>query len=104
MHCYSGSVELANQYVKLGCYLSIAGPVTFKNANRLIEVAKSIPDDRILIETDAPYLTPEPHRGKRNEPAYVRYTAEKVAEIRGVTYEETAVLTTANAKRFFRIA
>lgn len=103
MHCYSGSAELAKQYVKLGAMISIAGPVTFKNARKLIEVVETVPLEHLLVETDAPYLTPEPFRGKRNDSSYVKYTAEKVAEIKGLTFEEIAKATTENAKRFFRI-
>lgn len=103
MHCYSGSAEMAKQYIKLGAYISIAGTVTFKNARKLIEVVQTIPLEYLLIETDAPYLTPEPFRGKRNESSYVKYTAEKVAEIKGISFEEVAEATMNNAKKFFRI-
>ncbi len=103
MHCFSGSKELARQYVKLGATISIAGPVTYKNARKSIDVVEEIPLERLLIETDAPYLTPEPFRGKRNEPVYVEYTARKIAEIKGLTYEETARITCDNAKRFYGI-
>lgn len=103
MHCYSGSAELARQYVKLGAYLSIAGPVTFKNARKLVEVVKTVPLDRLMIETDSPYLTPHPYRGKRNESTYVKYVCEKIAEIKGVTYEEVANQTMENAKKYFNI-
>ncbi len=101
MHCFSGSLELARQLVKLGFYISIPGVITFKNARALVEVAQGIPLDRILIETDCPFLTPEPFRGKRNEPAYVRYTAEKIAMVRGIALEEVAQQTTANAEQLF---
>ncbi len=104
MHCYSGSAELANQYVKLGAYISIAGPVTFKNARKLVEVVETVPLDRLMIETDAPYLTPMPFRGKRNEPSYVHYTCQRVAEIKRLSYEEVAAATCQNAKRFFGIS
>ncbi len=103
MHCYSGSPELARQYIHLGAKISIAGPVTFKNAKKMIEVVKTVPIENLLVETDAPYLTPEPFRGKRNESAYVKYTAKKVAEIKKITFEETAQITCENAKSFFRI-
>ena len=103
LHCYSGSKEQAEQYVKLGATLSIAGPVTYKNAHKLLEVVKAIPIEHLLIETDAPYLTPEPFRGRRNEPAYVKYTAEKLAEIKGIPFEEAAHKTAENAKKFFGI-
>ncbi len=103
MHCYSGSRELAEQYVKLGAYISIAGPVTFKNARKLPEVIEAVPLDRLMIETDSPYLTPHPFRGKRNESLYVKYVAEKIAEIKGISLSEVAEHTTANAKRYFNI-
>ena len=82
MHCFSSSVEVLKEVLKLGAYVSIAGPVTFKNARSLIDVTKLVPDDKLLIETDAPYLAPEPHRGKKNESAYVIHTANKIAELR----------------------
>jgi TatD DNase family protein len=104
MHCYSGSKELARQYVELGAYLSIAGPVTYKNARKLIEVAAYVPLDRLMIETDAPYLTPEPNRGKRNEPMHVRYTCERIAQIKGISFEALAEATLNNAKTYFKIA
>jgi TatD DNase family protein len=103
MHCFSGSRELARQYVKLGATISVAGPVTYKNARKSIEVVEEIPLEHLLIETDSPYLTPEPFRGKRNEPANVEYTARKVAEIKGISYEEAARITCENAKRFYNI-
>jgi len=103
MHCFSGSRELARQYVKLGATISVAGPVTYKNARKSIEVVEEIPLEHLLIETDSPYLTPEPFRGKRNEPANVEYTARKVAEIKGISYEEAARITCENAKRFYDI-
>lgn len=103
MHCYSGSGELAKQYVKLGGYISIAGPVTFKNSRKLIEVVEAVPLDRLMIETDSPYLTPEPFRGKRNESMYVKYVCEKIAQLKGISIEEAAAATTANAKHYFNI-
>lgn len=103
LHCFTGSVEMAEQLIKMGFYISIAGPVTFKNAKKLIDVVKMLPEDRILIETDCPYLTPEPNRGKRNDSSNVRYTAEKIAQIRGIDYEHIEKITTANAKRLFKI-
>jgi TatD DNase family protein len=103
MHCFSGSRELARQYVKLGGTISIAGPVTYKNARKSVEVVQEIPLEHLLIETDSPYLTPEPFRGKTNRPDYVEYTARKVAEIKGIDYEEVARVTCANAKKFFSI-
>ncbi len=103
MHCYSDSVELAEEYLKLGFYISLAGPVTFKNSRVPKEVAKIIPLDRLLIETDSPYLTPEPHRGKRNDPTYVRYVAGEIAELKGISYEELVEATNRNAKEFYGI-
>ena len=103
LHCFSGSKELASQYVKLGATISIAGPVTYKNARKTVEVVQEIPIEHLLVETDAPYLTPEPLRGKRNRPDFVKYTARKVAEIKGLSYEETAAITCNNAKKFFSI-
>ena len=88
LHCYAGSKELAEEYVKLGYYISISGVVTFKNAKEPLEVIKAIPLDRLLIETDCPYLTPVPHRGKRNEPSYVVYTGKRIAEELGISEEE----------------
>lgn len=104
MHCYSGSKEQALQYVKLGATLSIAGPVTYKNARKTIEVVEAIPIDHLLAETDSPYLTPEPFRGKINKPTLVEHTVRKIAEIKGIPYEEAARITCDNAKTFFRIA
>lgn len=103
MHCYSGSGELAKEYVKLGGYISIAGPVTYKNSRKLIEVIQTVPLERLMIETDSPYLTPEPFRGKRNESLYVKYVCEKIAQIKGLSIEEVAEATTANAKTYFKI-
>lgn len=103
LHSYSGSAELARQYVKLGAYISISGPVTYKNASEKREVVKTVPIERILVETDSPYLTPEPKRGMRNEPAFVAHTLEKVAELKGMDPVEAARITTENAYRFFRI-
>ncbi len=103
MHCFSSSVEVLKEMLKLDAYISLAGPVTFKNAKGLLDVAKEIPIDKLLVETDAPYLSPEPNRGKRNEPANVLYTAQKIAELRGISLEELAKITTSNAKRFYRI-
>lgn len=103
MHCFSSSVEVLKEVLKLGAYVSIAGPVTFKNARSLVDVAKLVPDDKLLIETDAPYLAPEPFRGQRNEPAFVANTARKIAELRGSSFEEIAEMTTKNAMRFYGI-
>lgn len=87
MHCYTGSVESAREILKMGYYISLAGPLTFKNANHLLDVAKEVPLERLFVETDAPYLTPHPNRGKRNEPAYVKYTFEKLCELKEVSQE-----------------
>ena len=103
MHCFSGDMDMAERAMEMGFYISIAGPVTFKNASKLRDIAKAIPDDYLLIETDAPYLTPEPLRGKRNEPAFVVHTAKAIAELRGVSYEDIDRITTLNAKRLFGI-
>ncbi len=103
MHCFSGDMEMAERTMAMGFYISIAGPVTFKNAAKLREIAKAIPDDYLLIETDAPYLTPEPLRGKRNEPAFVVHTAKFIADLRGVSFEDIDRITTVNAKRLFGI-
>jgi TatD DNase family protein len=103
-HCFTGSVEMARELLKLEFYISVGGPVTFKNARKLIEVVQYVPMDRILIETDCPYLTPEPHRGKRNESTYVRLVAERIAQIKGCTFEEIASVTMENGKRLFKIS
>ncbi|MFL6980002.1 TatD family hydrolase [Bacillus inaquosorum] len=103
MHCFTGSAEVARECMKMNFYLSFGGPVTFKNAKKPKEVVKEIPNDRLLIETDCPFLTPHPFRGKRNEPSYVKYVAEQIAELKGMTFEEIASITTENAKRLFRI-
>lgn len=101
MHCFSGSWEFAKECIKKGFYIALGGVVTFKNAKKVHEIAKSIPLEHLLLETDAPYLTPEPYRGKRNEPAYIRFAAEKIAEIRGISFEEIAQATTKNANEVF---
>jgi len=103
LHCFSGDIDMAEKAIAMGFYISIAGPVTFKNAKRPGEIAKAIPDDYLLIETDAPYLTPEPFRGKRNEPSYLVYTAEKIAALRGISLEDLSRITTINARRLFKI-
>ena len=97
IHCFSGSAEIAKEYLKLGYYISFAGPLTFKKAPRLQEAAKLVPKDRLLIETDSPYMAPEPLRGRRNEPANVRFVGLKLAELRGEDPEEVASYTTENA-------
>lgn len=101
MHCFSGSRETATEFVKMGFYISFSGTLTFKNAHRIAETAAILPRDRIIVETDCPYLAPVPHRGEENRPAFVAFTAQKLAEIWGVTIEEAAQITTANAHRLF---
>lgn len=103
MHCFSGSVEFMHECVKQGWYIAIGGVVTFKNAIKMKEVAKEVPLDKLLIETDAPYLTPVPYRGKTNQPAYVKYVAEEIANLRNTSFEEINEQTTKNAKLVFKI-
>jgi TatD DNase family protein len=103
LHSFSGSVEMARECLELGLYLSISGPVTFSNNKKTVDVVREVPLDRLFIETDSPYLTPVPNRGKRNYPGYVRFVAEKIAEIKGITYEEVVQKTMENGKRFFNI-
>ncbi len=102
-HSYSGSWEMAKELLAMGFYLSFSGPLTFKNARHAPEVAAKVPEDRFLIETDCPYLTPEPYRGKRNEPAYVCKVLAKIAAIRGMEIREAARLSSENARRLFRM-
>jgi TatD DNase family protein len=104
LHCFSGDAEMARECLEMGFYLSVAGPVTYKKADQLREVAREIPAERLLIETDAPYLAPQPWRGKRNEPAYVVETARCLAQIRGVSAQELERLTEENARRLFGLA
>ena len=101
MHCFSGSWETAQEYLRLGQSISFAGPVTFKNARKLQEVAMKAPGDRILIETDSPYMAPEPVRGTRNEPANVRHVCARIAQLRGVSPEEMAEISWVNACRVY---
>jgi len=103
LHCFSGSVEMAKEIIKLGMYIGLGGAVTFKNAIKPCEVAKYVPSDRLLIETDAPYMTPVPFRGKRCDSLYIPYTAKKIAELRGVTAQEILDLTDNNARELFNI-
>jgi len=103
MHCYTGSLESAKTYLDFGLYISFSGSVTFKNAKNLQEVARFVPLDRLLIEPDSPYLAPVPMRGKRNEPAYVRFVAEKVAELRGMPVAELAARAADNTERLYRM-
>ena len=102
-HCYSGSAEMARQLVNLGWYIGFTGVLTFKNARKAVETAASIPLDRIVLETDCPFLAPEPFRGKRNHPGYLYRMAEKLAEIRGISVEEVHQATFENGKRLYRI-
>ena len=104
LHCYSGSAEQARVYLDMGFFISLAGPVTFRNASKLLDVARLVPDDRLLIETDSPYLAPEPVRGRRNDPRNVAHVARRVAELRGVSYEALCALTRENGMRLFGIA
>lgn len=103
-HAFSGSWEMAKQVLNLNFYIALGGPVTFKNASKPLEVARHVPLDRLLIETDCPYMAPVPLRGQRNEPPYTRYIAEKIAELRGITLDEVVQATYENGKRLFGIA
>ena len=103
VHCFSGSVELMREAVKLGCYVSLGGVVTFKNARHSIDVASEIPIDRLLLETDAPYMAPVPFRGKRNDSSKIIFAAEKIASLRGLGVQELLDITAENAKRFYNI-
>ncbi len=103
IHCFTGDYEAARDYLDLGFYLSFTGIITFKNAEPLRQVVSKVPLDRMFVETDSPYLTPVPHRGKRNEPAYVRLVAETVARVKSISLEEVAHTTTGNVQQLFRI-
>ena len=103
MHCFSGDSAQASAFIDLGCMISLAGPVTYRSAAKLHHVAKMVPSGRLLLETDCPYLAPAPHRGKRNEPAYVRFTLDAVARRRKVASEELEEITDRNAQTFFGI-
>ena len=103
MHSFCGDADMAAECIEMGMYISFAGMVTFKKSTELRDVAKSIPINRLLVETDAPYLAPHPRRGKRNEPAWVRHTAECLADVHDITIEDFAASTTENAKRLFKI-
>lgn len=102
MHCFSGSLEFARECIKEGIYIALGGVVTFKNAKKTKEVAKNIPLEHLLLETDDPYLAPVPFRGKENQPMYVKYVAEEIANLRGITPEEVAKTSTENAKKIFK--
>ncbi|MCD5413445.1 MAG: TatD family hydrolase [Clostridiales bacterium] len=101
MHCYSGSAELAKEYVKKGIYISLAGPVTFKNAKKTHEVAKEIPLEWLMAETDAPYLAPVPLRGKRNEPSYVKYIVDAIAKVKRIDFEKVSMQLAKNSLELF---
>lgn len=103
IHCFSGSYELAKEYIKMNCYISIPGTVTFKNNKKTVEVAKEIPLEYLLIETDSPYMAPVPNRGKRNNPAYVQFVADKIAQEKRISYEKVCEVTKENAKKLFNI-
>jgi TatD DNase family protein len=103
IHCFTGDAAAARAYLDLGLYISVAGLVTFKTAEAIREAVRVVPRDRLLVETDCPFLAPIPYRGKRNEPAYVVETARKVAELWGATLDEVGAATTANVKRLFRM-
>lgn len=103
VHCFSGSAETAKELLALGMMISFTGVITFKNARRAIEALKVIPLDRLMIETDTPYMAPEPHRGERNFSGYVEFVARKMAEVKGVSYEELVRITNQNAMKFFGI-
>ncbi|MHB8772087.1 MAG: TatD family hydrolase [Syntrophales bacterium] len=101
LHCFSGDAAMAEECVEMGFYISIAGPVTYPKADQLRSVAREVPVERLLVETDCPYLAPQPHRGKRNEPAYVIETARRLAELRGIPALEMEQVTAENARRLF---
>jgi TatD DNase family protein len=103
IHCFTGTYEAACAYLDLGFYLSFTGIITFKNAEPLRDVVRKVPLDRMLVETDSPYLTPVPHRGRRNEPAYVRFVAETIASLKGIPVEEIARITSANVEALFGV-
>jgi TatD DNase family protein len=103
IHCFSGDYEMAKACIDMGFFISIPGTVTFKNADGFREIVSKIPLDSLLIETDAPFLTPEPYRGKRNEPSFVRYTAQKMAEVKKLSFEKVAEVTTENALRVYKL-
>lgn len=103
MHCFSGSRETMDEVIKLGGYIALGGPVTFSNAVTPKEIARAVPLDRLLIETDAPYLSPHPHRGEMNEPSYLPLIAQTIAQLRGIELTDLAAATAENAKRFFHV-
>ena len=103
IHCFSGSAEMAKEYIKLGMYIGVGGVVTFKNARKAVEVVEAIPIDKILLETDCPYMAPTPHRGERNDSSLISFVAEKIAEIKGLSPQEVCDITNQNAKTLFNI-
>ena len=103
IHCFSYTKEMAAEYLKMGYYIGIGGVLTFKNAKKLVEAVEMIPLERLVLETDAPYLAPDPYRGKRNESAYLTYVAQKLAQIKGVSYEEIVMQTAKNANAMYRM-
>jgi TatD DNase family protein len=102
-HCFSGDLAMAQAAIELGFFIGVDGPITYRNARELPGIVKALPMDRLLVETDAPFLTPHPHRGQRNEPAYVRLVAEKIAHLKNLSLEEVAQTTTANAQALFQL-
>lgn len=103
LHCFSGDMDMAERAMEMGFYISFSGTVTFKKARNILDIVKAVPDDYLLVETDAPYLTPEPLRGKRNEPSFIIHTVERIASLRGVSPDDIARITTLNARRLFKI-
>jgi TatD DNase family protein len=103
VHCYTGDVETARKFLDAGCLISFTGIITFPNAKQLLDVVRFVPLDRMMVETDAPYLAPQQKRGQRNEPLYVQYVAEKIAEVKGIGVEEVVRQTTENAEKFFSL-
>jgi len=103
MHCFSGDMAIANRVLALGMHIGIAGPVTYPKSEKLQQVATHVPLERLLVETDCPYLAPQRYRGKRNEPAYVMYVAEEIARLRGLSFDEVARATADNAAALFGI-
>ena len=102
-HCFSGSAEMAKELVKLGWMISFTGVLTYKNARKAVEAAQAVPLERLMIETDSPYMAPVPHRGKRNDSGYLEHICRRLAEIKGISWEDCARITTENGKRFFAI-
>ncbi len=103
IHCFSGSAELALEYIKLGATIGICGPLTYKNNKKTVRVAEVVPIEYMMVETDSPYLAPEPMRGRRNKPVFVEYTARRLAEIKGMSFDEVSEITEKNARGFYRV-